>query len=166
MTEYDFGGGGHISGGLAEADVLGVLGREGVYLANYWGNGPGNGTLPAFIAAAFKLYRNYDDKGGTYGDTAVTASAADVAKASVFAATDSKRPGLLTVIAINKDERAKYVGHVTIHGPAKYRVTQVYRLDRTGPKVQPAPDKAEMHDNQLDYALPPLTATLFVCEKQ
>jgi glycosyl hydrolase family 44 len=166
MTEYDFGAGAHISGGLAEADALGVFGREGVYLANYWGTGAGNGELPVFVAAAFKLYRNYDGKGGSYGDTAVTTKVADVAKASAYAATDSKHPRLLTVIAINKDQRAKYTGNLVVQGAAKYKVTQVYRLDKTAPGVQVAPDKAEMQDNRLEYALPPLSATLFVCEKQ
>ncbi len=166
MTEYDFGAGGHVSGGLAQADVLGVLGREGVYLANYWGTGAGNGELPAFVGAAFRLYRNYDGQGGTYGDTAVTAKVADVVKASVYAATDSKRPRLLTVIVINKDQRAKYTGRISIAGAAKYAVTRVYRLDRSGPRVQPVTDPATMKDNKLDYALPPLSATLFVCERQ
>ncbi len=71
MTEYNFGVGDHISGGLAQIDALGVFGREGMYLANYWGDGAGNGKLPPYIATAFKLYRNYDGKGGTFGDTAV-----------------------------------------------------------------------------------------------
>ena len=44
MTEYNYGVGDHISGGLAQADVLGVFGREGVYLATYWGDGAGNGA--------------------------------------------------------------------------------------------------------------------------
>ena len=44
MTEYNFGAGDHISGGLAQADVLGIFGREGLYLGNYWGDGPGNGN--------------------------------------------------------------------------------------------------------------------------
>ena len=64
MTEYNFGGGDHISGGLAQADVLGVFGREGLYLGNYWGDGPGNGNAAAYIKAAFRLYRNYDGKRG------------------------------------------------------------------------------------------------------
>ena len=33
VTEYNYGGGGHISGALAQADVLGILGREGVFAA-------------------------------------------------------------------------------------------------------------------------------------
>src|SRR5262249_6978573 len=96
MTEYNFGAGEHISGGLAQADVLGVFGREGLYLANYWGDGPGNGELPKFIKGAFKLYRNYDGKKGAFGDTAVAATA-ELGKSSIYAATDSKRPGVLTV---------------------------------------------------------------------
>ena len=74
MTEYNFGAGDHISGGLAQADVLGIFGREGLYLGNYWGDGPGNGKLPSYIKSAFRLFRNYDGKGGTFGDTAVAAT--------------------------------------------------------------------------------------------
>lgn len=165
MTEYDFGAGDHVSGGIAQADVLGVLGREGAFLANYWGHGPGNGELPPYIAAAFRLYRNYDGKGGTYGDTAVSATAADVTKASVFAATDSKRPNLLMVIVINKDQTAKYMGQISLAGPARYATARAYVLDRTRPEVRAA-ETLEIKDNRIDYALEPLSATLFVCEKR
>ena len=102
MTEYNFGAGDHISGGLAQADALGVFGREGLTLANYWGDSAGNSHLPNYIKAAFQLYRNYDGKGGAFGDTAVAAAPGDLDKASVFAATDSKHPGTLTVLVINK----------------------------------------------------------------
>jgi len=165
MTEYDFGAGTHISGGLAQADVLGVFGREGVFLANYWGNGPGNGDLPSYIAAAFRLYRNYDGKGGTFGDTAVAATVPDVAKTSVYASVDSTRPDELTVVVINKDQRAKYTGQITLAGPAAYATARVFRLDRTSPKIQSVAAPVEIHNNRIDYELPPLTATLFVCEK-
>jgi Glycoside hydrolase family 44 len=164
MTEYDFGGATNISGSLAQADVLGVLGREGVFMANYWGNGPGNGPLPQYIGAAFKLYRNYDGKGGTYGDTAVTTSVPDLSKASVFAAADSKHPGRLTIVAINKDLRAKFAGTIAIRGATKYTAAQVYRVDRTGPEVRAIDPNVAIRDNRIEYALPPLSATLFVCE--
>ena len=163
MTEYDFGAGNHISGGLAQVDVLGALGREGVFLANYWGHGAGNGELPSYIAAAFKLYRNYDGKGGAFGDTAVTASDADVGKASVYAATDSKHPGTLFVLVVNKDQKARYTGKLSLKGPAAYTRAQAYVLDKTTPKVH-AGDKVEIKDNAIEYALQPLSATLFVCE--
>lgn len=165
MTEYDFGAGSHISGGLAQVDVLGVLGREGVYLATYWGSGAGNGDIPSYVAAAFRLYRNFDGKGGAYGDTAVTTKVPDVAKTSVYASVDSKRPDVLTLIVINKDQRTRYAGQIAIDGAAAYTTARVYRLDQTSPQIQAMNDPVAIHGNRIEYSLPPLSATLFVCEK-
>jgi hypothetical protein len=164
MTEYNFGAGDHISGGLAQADVLGIFGREGMYLANYWGNGPGNDDLPSYIAAAFRLYRNYDGKRATYGDTAVTATVADHTKASVYAATDSKRGKLLHILVINKDQQARWKGEVVIEGAAKYTKAATYVLDGSSPQIRPGP-AVEIKSNRIEHPLPPLSATLFVCER-
>ena len=162
MTEYDYGGTDHVSGGLAQVDLLGVLGREGMAIANYWGNGPGNGNLPKYIAAAFKLYRNYDGKGGTYGDTAVVATPADNAKASLFAAKDSKHPGQLTIVVVNKELRTAYSGKINIKS-GTYTKAQVFTLDGSSTDVHALPP-VDIAGNQISYRLPPLSATLFVCE--
>jgi hypothetical protein len=164
ITEYDFGGATHISGGLAQADVLGVLGREGVYMANYWGNGPGNSTLPNYIKAAFQIYRNYDGKGGVFGDTAVAATPADQNKASVFAATDSKHPGTLTVLVLNKEQHTIFNGKIALKG-GTYVTAKVFAFDGSSPKIRSLPD-AQIKDNSLNYRLPPLSATLFVCSSR
>jgi mannan endo-1,4-beta-mannosidase len=161
MTEYDFGGATHISGGLAQADVLGILGREGVYMANYWGNGPGNGQLPNYIKAAFQIFRNYDGNGGAFGDTAVKAAPADQDKASVFAATDSKHPGTLTVLVLNKQQHTVYGGKIAIKGGV-YAKAKVFAFDGASPKIQALAD-VQIKDNLLNYRLPPMSATLFVC---
>jgi hypothetical protein len=165
MTEYDFGTPDHISGGIAQVDALGVFGREGLFMANYWGHGAGNGKLPSYVTGAFKLYRNFDGKGSTYGDTAVTATVPDVTKASVFAATDSKRPNVLTVIVVNKDQQARYAGQVNLGNAGSYANVRAYVLDKTSPDVHAGP-AVEIKDNRIDYSLPPLSATLFVCEKR
>jgi hypothetical protein len=161
MTEYNFGTGDHISGGLAQADALGIFGREGLYLATYWGDGPGNGPLPGFIRTAFQLYRNYDGKGGVYGDTAVGATPADLAKASIYAATDSRHPGQLTIIVINKEQRTAFNGQLDIKG-GHYGKARVFAFDAESPSVRALPDAAIQND-RLAYHLPPLSATLFVC---
>ena len=161
MTEYDYGAGDHISGGLAQADVLGVLGREGVYLAAYWGDGAT--ALPAYIKAAFQLYRNYDGKRGAYGDTAVAATPGDISKASIYAATDSKHPGMLTIIAINKEQQASFNGKLHILGGG-YGKAQVYALDGSKAEVRSA-GAVEIKNDRIEYKLPPLSATLFVCTK-
>lgn len=158
MTEYNFGAGEHISGGLAQVDVLGIFGREGVYLANYWGDGAGNTVLPPFAQAAFSMYRNYDGKNGHFGDTAVEATT-DNAKASVYAALDSHK--VLTAIVINKELHTAFAGKVHIAG-ANCRSADVFVLDGSEAKVRPMPAVA-VKDDQIDYRLAPLSATLFVC---
>ena len=64
ITEYRWGGDKDASGAVALAEVLGIFGREGVDLATYW-QYPDPAT-PA--GAAFRIYRNFDGKGGTFGD--------------------------------------------------------------------------------------------------
>jgi Glycoside hydrolase family 44 len=162
MTEYDYGVGDHISGGLAQADVLGIFGREGMYMANYWGAGAGNGNLPPYIKAAFKLFRNYDGKHGAYGDTAVVATPADIAKTSIYAAKDSKHPGTLTIIVINKDQQATYGGKLDIRGGG-YGSAKVFAFDGKKADIQALP-AVEIKNDRIDYRLPPLSATLFVCQ--
>ncbi len=161
MTEYNYGATAHISGGLAQVDVLGVLGREGVHLATYWGKGAGTGQLPPYIASAFRLYRNYDGKGGQFGDTAVAASAANLDAASVFAATGPK--GSLTVIAINKHQQKRYAGVFNVTGGG-YARAQTFVIDRSGAGVKSG-KLVEVGNGTLRHTLEPLTATLFVFQK-
>jgi len=159
MTEYNFGGTTHVSGGLAQVDVLGVLGREGVYLANYWGNSAGVGDLPPYVAQAFKLYRNYDGKGGKFGDVAVAATTPDLNATSIFAAKSSKHPGELTVIVINKDQQKRFAGVIAV---GAYKQAQVFVLGKSGPVLETGAP-ATIANGEIRYTLPPLSATLFVC---
>jgi len=158
MTEYNFGAGEHISGGLAQADVLGIFGREGMYMANYWGDNAGNTVLPPYTQAAYRLYRNYDGKNGHFGDTAVAATT-DNAKASVYAALDSKKA--LTIMVINKELHTAFTGKIHI-AAADCKSADVFVLDGSEPTIRPMPAAAVKGD-QIEYRLPPLSATLFVC---
>ncbi|MGC4091652.1 MAG: glycoside hydrolase family 44 protein [Polyangiaceae bacterium] len=162
MTEYDFGGSEHISGGLTQVDVLGIFGREGMYMANYWGNGPGIGDLKPFIAAAFKLYRNYDGNGGHFGDTAVMATVADNREGSIYAATDSKKPGTLYVVVINKDQAKNFRAKVTLEG-GKYSKADTFVLDASAAEARPG-KAATVTNNVLEYPLGAVSAALFVIQ--
>jgi mannan endo-1,4-beta-mannosidase len=158
MTEYNFGAGEHISGGLAQIDVLGIFGREGMYMANYWGDNAGNTVLPPYTQAAYRLYRNYDGRNGRFGDIAVAATT-DNAKASIYAALDSKKN--LSMIVINKELHTAFTGKVQIAG-ADCKSANVFMLNGSEPTIRPMP-AAAVKDEQIEYRLPPLTATLFVC---
>ena len=98
ITEYDYGGGTDISGAIAEADVLGIFGREGLFAAAIW---PGR-DIP-FVGAAFEMYRNFDGKNGVFGDMSVHAQTSDIAAGSVYASTSVDQSHMV-VIAINKTD--------------------------------------------------------------
>jgi hypothetical protein len=97
ITEYDWGAEPYMSGATAEADILGIFGRQGLDLATRW-EVPDVGT-PTYLA--MKMYRNYDGNDSTFGDTSVLAGGPDPDNVSVFAAQRSSDEAL-TVMAVNK----------------------------------------------------------------
>jgi hypothetical protein len=100
ITEYNFGGFEHINGALAQADVLGIFGREGLDFATLW-------TSPDFtqpVAFAYRMYRNYDGAGGAFGETRVRAQSDDQAQLATYAAL--RADGALTIMVINKTANA------------------------------------------------------------
>jgi hypothetical protein len=97
VTEYNWGAVEHINGALAQADVLGIFGREGLDLATMWS--PPTASQPA--AYAFRMFRNYDGAGSRFGDTSVQASSGDQAQLAVYAA-ERQSDGALTLIIVNK----------------------------------------------------------------
>ena len=111
------GGGDSPSAGLAEAEALGIFGREGVYIATYW-TAPKPGS-PAWFA--FRMYRNADGKQGTFGSQSVRATSSASDTVSVFA---SKGSGYVDLILINKDLQAAHnltvgLGKVSAVGPVQ-----------------------------------------------
>jgi len=98
ITEYNWGAEDHMNGATTEADILGIFGRQGLDLADYW-------TTPAAGSAvynAIKMYRNYDGQDSTFGDTSVSASVPNPDQVSAFAALRSS-DGALTIMVDNKN---------------------------------------------------------------
>ncbi len=131
ITEYNFGGLESINGALAEADVLGIFGRENLALATLWGAGTANQPW----AFAFRMFRNYDGHGSAFGSTSVRARSFDSAQPSrpnggqdrlaVYAA---ERTGdhALTVMVINKTGSA-LTSRLSIKGFSAAGQAQVWR---------------------------------------
>jgi hypothetical protein len=136
ITEYNFGGLEDINGALAQADVLGIFGREGIDLATLW-NYPNPSydplgyinfeTLPG--AFAFRMYRNYDGNGRKFGDVSVKAFSEDQGMLSVYA-TQRTSDSALTVIVINKASNA-ISSFVSLANFTHAGIAQVYRYDST-----------------------------------
>jgi hypothetical protein len=163
ITEYNWGGQEHISGAVAQADILGIFGREGLDLGALWQ--PPELDSPSMFA--FKIYRNYDDAGGAFGDESVAATSADQGKLAVYAAR-READRVLTVVVINKtfgDLKADLpVEHFKAKGRAK--VYQYSGADLKGIRALPAV-KAEWGKKSRtsvvrEQVFPAMSITMFV----
>ena len=152
ITEWNFGADDHINGGLTIADVLGIYGRENLYLANYWAypakNGPGY--------QAFKLFRNADGMGHGFGDVACAAISADQSKLSCYAATDSST-GDLTLMLINKMTKAAVSAPLVIAGFDSAGTVKMWRCDADNSRGILALPKTAL---KRTITLPPQSMTL------
>jgi len=99
LSEYVWGDMTTLVGTLAEADVLGIFGRERLDLACLYGTF--KATDPG--ANAFRLYCSYNGRGGQFGETGIHAVSTDQAKLSIYAAERSA-DHLLTLVIINKSK--------------------------------------------------------------
>ena len=130
ITEYNYGGGGHVSGAIAEADVLGIFGREGVFAAAEWPQAKDE----TFIAAGMAMFRNYDGHEGIFLDTSILAETSEVAATSIYASIESAGSNKMVLVALNKTDRPLEAAFTLAHART-YKVAQVYQL--TGAAAAP-----------------------------
>jgi hypothetical protein len=156
ITEYNWGGLESLNGALAQADVLGIFGREGLDLATLW-SPPTTGQPGAF---AFRLFRNYDGAGQGFGDTAVQAASTDQGLISVYAAVRGSDQAL-TVVAINKTAH-DLDSPVNVSGWFFPATVAVYRYSAANPNaIEHLPDQT-WGASGLNVTLPASSMTLFV----
>ncbi|MBN2037724.1 MAG: carbohydrate binding domain-containing protein [Chitinispirillaceae bacterium] len=155
ITEYTYGGAAHVSGGLALADVLGIFGSKGVYVANL------HESVRKYLTSAFLLYQNFDGKYSTYGDTSVAASSPSAGDYSVYASIDSKRDKLLHAMLINKKSAT---ASVTVHisGLKQYQSGIVYGFTSDSSGIARMADVGAISNNTLNYNAPGYSALHFI----
>ena len=157
ITEYNYGATNSISGGLAQADVLGVFGTSDIHLASLWKLQDEN----SYASAAFNLYRNYDGQRSVYGNTSVQVDLADQESFSVYAAIHGEDDGQLHVIAINKhmEDATEFV--FDIQSDATYSDAAIWFFNLDSPLIQQGRTQ-EVAANTLSYTIPPMTAVHIV----
>jgi hypothetical protein len=158
ITEYDFGGTDHISGALAEADALGIMGREGVYAAAWWRLVSGSWT-----PAAWRAYRNYDGAGRNFGDTAVLAGSSDLDHVSAFAAVEAASASRVVLVLVHRptlvggalDRRSRTVNIQLTHSQVLGTV-RAWQLTASSSPTSPWPSISVTapRGNSLSVALP------------
>ncbi|CAG7644427.1 hypothetical protein PAESOLCIP111_04699 [Paenibacillus solanacearum] len=155
ITEYNFGDGGGIGSGLAQAEALALFAREGVDVATRWGGLPANTPLED----AFKLYVNYDGKGSRIeGDMVQTVSSNLDA---VGAYTVQAAGGTVYTLLFNKDA-APRVAEIASNGDLSGS-HELYRFD--GRQRLKFEQHVQGTQNGLSVKLPPRSATLIVSKR-
>ena len=155
ITEYDWGAEQHISGAIAQADVLGIFGREGVDLATRW-EAPALGSP---VYNAMRMYRNVDGAKAGFGDVSVAASVPDPDRIAAFAA-ERGSDAALTVIVINKQLADAARVQLRIANFAVGDAVQRWELTASN-RITRMPDEA-LQGQRLDATLPAQSITLFV----
>jgi hypothetical protein len=167
ITEYFYGGGGHVSGGVAQADVLGIFGREGVFAATLWPLSNldaygGNAELAyRYVRGAFAMYRNYDGAGGRFGDVGLQATTTNVAGTSVYASQHTSDANRVVLIAINKTNAPMTAG-ITVRHPATFASAEVYTLTAASGSPVRGADLAPSATNAFLYTMPAMSVTTLV----
>jgi hypothetical protein len=156
ISEWNWGADGTLNGALAIADVLGIYGREGVYLASYWEQ-PAAGS-PGYFA--FKMHGNYDGRGGRFGGQSVPVVAEgadafeDLGAYAAYAASEN----VLRLMLINKNPDTAIDLALDIRSLETARTGRVFRygpddLDAITEEVLPLGDHPSI-------VLPPYSITL------
>lgn len=150
IGEFGYGGYGHVSGGLAVADALGIFGREGVYYANHWDE------ISGYVESAYRLYRNYDGARSTFGGTSVRAATSDAGNSSVYASvTPDDRE--LHIILLNRSMTSAIAPSVTISSPEEWTSGRVFGFDGSSPEVR-AMGTVALDGNAFVRTLAPMSA--------
>jgi hypothetical protein len=162
LTEYNWGAEMHMNGATAEADLLGLFGREGLGMAIRWVV-PDTGTP---VYKAFQMYRNYDGGKSTFGDTSVSATASrtdapggdHADHVSVFAAERSS-DGALTIMIVNKDLSGTTPVTVNVANFASGDAAMAWRL---AANVITQPPSVPVNAGTLQLTVPAQSVTLLV----
>ena len=156
VTEYNWGAETNMNGATAQADLLGIFGREGLDLSTRWTTPDAAST----VFQAMKLYRNYDGQRSTFGDTSVSATVStNVDLVSAFAAVRSS-DGALTVIVVNKQLAAGAALTLATSGFQPAGLAQAWQV-ASNQAITRLPD-APLSGPTLNIQVPAQCITLFV----
>lgn len=167
ISEYYFGRGGDISGGIAQADVLGIFGREGVFAATFWPQAglyaepwKGDGTKAyAYIFGALRMFRNFDGAGSSFGDTGLAATNSNTAATSIYASRDSA--GRVVLVAINKTQSVQSAT-ITLSGITAVSAARAWAITAASAAPTRQPDPAIAGPTTVTYTLPAMSVNTIV----
>ncbi|MBV9619336.1 MAG: cellulase, partial [Verrucomicrobia bacterium] len=155
ITEYNWGAEGHINGATAQADILGIFGRENLDLAARWTTP--DSTTPTY--KAMKIFRNYDGNKSGFGDTSVATAAPNPDTLSAFGAIRSS-DNALTIVVISKTLSGTTPVTINVTNQQLGTSAQVWQLTSAN-SITRLTDLS-LTSNSVGTVVPPQSITLFV----
>lgn len=164
FSEYDFGGGGNMSGAIAEIDALGTFASQEVYLACLT---PQTEDYP-FQKAALNLFTNYDGNGSGFGDHLVYSDNGNDTMSSVYAAVDSDEPDVLRIIVTNKQLVNTKDFEIDLNSDEfTYELEKVFAIDNSDAVISETDSEGfENEDNKISFTASALSAYMLVLRGQ
>ena len=162
-TEYNWGDEANLNGATTQADVLGIYGREGLDLATRWTVAKNTNTSPVTYYVTYlasQIYRNYDGKNSTFGDTSVAASVANPDNLSAFAA-ERAAAGALTIMVINKQQGNTPVTASLANFPSG-GTAQVWQINSVSQASIARLSDVAVANNSISTTVPSQSITLLV----
>ena len=156
ISEYGWGDMSTLTGALIQADALGIYGRERLDLACMFGSP--KSTDPG--ANAFRLYRNYDGKGGLYGEMSIHSQSAEQSKLSIYGAVRQK-DGALTLVVINKTG-GDLVSPIRLAHFVPATAAQVFRYSAANLKAIVAQPDLKVSTSGFTAAFPANSLTILI----
>ncbi|MBR5433328.1 MAG: carbohydrate-binding protein [Bacteroidales bacterium] len=154
FTEFEYDAEDHWSGGLSLVDVLGVLGREDVYLACKWD------VFKTYSISAYNLYLNYDGNGSKFGNTSVYAMQSDTVSLSSFASLDDNKN--LHIIIVNKTNTVQKTKINIANGI--YEKGVVYGFGQATSDIIQLETISGIENSSFDYDVPTYSAVHIILE--
>jgi mannan endo-1,4-beta-mannosidase len=148
IGEFNYGGAGLLASGLAVADALGRFGRCGVAIATHWG------ALAGWIGEAYRLYRQKDSAGESFGATSLPVSGAGPDLSLFAARTDKNR---VQLIVINKSERPARL-QLRLASSRAPELRETLGFDKSRPRCGPIEEATESSAAGLLLTAPPFSA--------
>lgn len=153
LTEYNFGGGDHISGAIAQADALGVFASNDVYVSNLWAL---NSDF-SYQLSAINLYTNYDGNGSSFGNTLIPSSTSDITKATSYASINDSDASKVTMVLTNKSLTETQNATINLNSDADYNSAKIYGITGDSSEIQLLQTVSSIDGNSFTVEIPALT---------
>lgn len=158
FSEYNFGGGDNISGGIATADALGIFASYGVHMACL----KPNSENIDYMKSAINIYTNYDGIGSTFGNKIVSSDNGGDIMSSVYSAVEGDNDASLKTVIINKNQFRTKNADIEINSNTVFESAEVYSFSKDNPEIVLSEEQLSVENNRITFEMEPLTVYMLV----